>query len=81
MTRVDQIVHMKTCIFIVGDRNSGKTSTVRSLTGCSGNGLWTVRSLRMRRVRAFVVLTAITELGGNNHPPDDFPNSLEKSLG
>jgi ABC-type branched-subunit amino acid transport system ATPase component len=65
---------MKTCIFIVGDRGSGKTSTVKSLTGCSRNGLWTVRDLRNRSVRAFVLLSAVTEFGGEENPPDEFPS-------
>ncbi|MDO8727118.1 MAG: hypothetical protein Q7J35_13700 [Candidatus Methanoperedens sp.] len=69
---------MKTCIFIVGDRRSGKTSTIKSLTGCSRNGLWTVRSLNKKPLMAFVVLSAITELGGNENPPNKFPDSLEK---
>jgi hypothetical protein len=35
-----------------------------------------VRNLHNRDIRAFVILSALTELGGN--PPDDFPNSLER---
>lgn len=68
---------MKTCIFIVGDRDSGKTSIVKSLTGCSKNGLWYVRTLSNKRLSAFVLLSAITEFGGKKNPPHKFPKSLE----
>ena len=71
---------MKTCIFIVGDRNSGKTSTVRSLTGCNSSRLWIVKNLKGRPIKAFVLQKAITEFGGKKHPPNKFPASFEQKF-
>ncbi len=76
---------MKTCIFIVGDKNSGKTSLIRSLTGVGikKGRLWEVRKLNRKLINAFVILSAITELGvkKHNHTPNNFPDSLETQFG
>ena len=69
---------MKTCIFIVGDRDSGKTSMVRSLTGVTREGVWKVKNMQGIERKAFVLTSAITERGAKYNPPDKFPISLEE---
>lgn len=70
---------MKTCIFVVGARNAGKSSIVRALTGFGGRGgLWNVRNKRGTQLSAFVILSAVTELGGRRHSPNTFPETIER---
>ena len=70
---------MNTCIFVVGTRDAGKTSMIRSLTGCGFKArLWNVRNKQQKKLRAFVITSAITEISGRKNPPDKFPKSLEK---
>ena len=72
---------MKTCIFIVGDRHSGKTSIVRSLTGVTREGLWDVKNRQGTERKALVLVSAITERCARENPPNKFPSSIEKEFG
>jgi hypothetical protein len=70
----------KICIFIVGNRGGGKTSTISAMTGCRREGVWNVRSLAGRPLKALVLLSAITERGAKDNPPTEFPDSLESAF-
>ncbi len=53
---------MKTAIFIIGEYVSGKTSTIRALTGITGqNYRWEVRTLGGRKIWALVITSALQE--------------------
>ena len=74
---------MKTCIFIVGDINSGKTSMVRSLTGITREGIWKVKNTQGTERNALVLTSALSERKpcGRNKKPENFPNFLEEEFG
>ncbi len=72
---------MKTAIFVIGEKNSGKTSVIRALTGQSGNNhCWYVMSRKRRKIPAFVITSALQEDKGTKKIPlnDDFLKNLEK---
>ena len=76
---------MKTCIFIVGDKSAGKSSTVRSLTGYGKSTkriIWNLRKDNGDIITSFIVNSAITELKPQTqeHLPQNFPDSLEKQF-
>jgi len=74
---------MKTCIFIVGDRSSGKSTIIKRLTKCNEEGVWDVQSKSSEPLTAFVLLSAIAERGlkKKKHYPYNFPSSLEEEKG
>jgi hypothetical protein len=67
----------KRCIFVIGARNSGKTSVIHGLTGCGVEGLWNVRGRGNNALKALVLLSAITERGDIVKDPAKFPKSVE----
>jgi GTPase SAR1 family protein len=71
----------KYALFVVGERNSGKSTLIRSLTGCARNKVYNVRSLNGQPLRAFVSLSSPQEMGMLNHPPQNFPQSIETKYG
>ena len=71
----------KYALFIVGERGSGKSTLIRSLTGCGRNRVYNVRTLSGQPLRAFVSLSSPQEMGMSNHPPQNFPQSIENKYG
>jgi len=71
----------KYALFIVGERGSGKSTLIRSLTGCGRNKVYNVKSLSGQPLRAFVSLSSPQEMGMSNHPPQNFPRSIEDKYG
>lgn len=59
----------KYALFIVGERESGKSTLIRSLTGCGRNTVYNAKSLGGRTLRAFVFLSSPQEMGASNYPP------------
>ncbi|MGD0330097.1 MAG: hypothetical protein ABSB40_06570 [Nitrososphaeria archaeon] len=73
---------MKTAIFLVGDYNSGKSSIVRALTGCSRARIWKVINASGRKINALVILSTFQENPIKAIiPPEDLPNELERQYG
>jgi len=70
-------VKKKYALFIVGERNSGKSTLIRSLTGCSKSKIYYVKSLSGNTLRAFVILSSPQEMGASRYPPQNFPKSIE----
>jgi len=68
----------KFAIFVVGPLNSGKSTTIRSLTGCPRCRTWNLRSLGGTPLRAFVILSAPQEMGLSKYPPGRFPQAIEE---
>lgn len=76
----DDVV-MKYAIFVVGERKSGKSTILRSLTGLwamKRGQVWRVRSLDGRPLWAFVIHSSPQELGMSRYPPNDFPEAFER---
>jgi len=73
--------NMKYALFIVGERSSGKSTLIRSLTGCGRNKVYNVKTLSGQPLRAFVSLSSPQEMGMSNHPPQNFPRSIEDEYG
>jgi len=71
----------KYALFIIGLRGSGKSTLIRSLTGCSKNRVWNVKTLSGQPLRAFVSLSSPQELGMSNYPPSIFPQCIERRYG
>jgi len=71
----------KYALFVVGERGSGKSTLIRSLTGCGRNKVYNVKSLGGQTLRAFVSLNSPQEMGMSNHPPHNFPQSIENKYG
>ena len=69
----------KYAIFIVGERGSGKSTLIRSLTGY-GKRLWRVKSLSNRDIWAFIIHQSPQELSMRKYPPEDFPNAFERQF-
>ena len=68
---------MKTCILIIGNSWTGKTSIIRALTGCGRSGLWNVKSKRGDSKKALVIMGSPQEINKKKHSPENFPKSLE----
>ena len=75
------IENKKYALFIVGERDSGKSTLIRSLTGCGRNRVYNVKTLNWQPLRAFVSLSSPQEMGMSNHPPQNFPQSIEIKYG
>jgi len=71
------VTKKKYALFIVGERNSGKSTLIRSLTGCARNKVCNVKTLSGQPLRAFVSLSSPQEMGMSNYPPQSFPQSIE----
>jgi len=71
----------KYVLFIVGERDSGKSTLIRSLTGCGRNKVYNVRTLNGQPLRVFVSLSSPQEMGMSRHPPQNFPQSIENKYG
>jgi GTPase SAR1 family protein len=72
----------KYALFIVGERNSGKSTLIRSLTGCWKSKVYNVRTLSGQPLRAFVSLSSPQEMGmSKKHPPHKFLQSIEEKYG
>jgi len=67
----------KYALFIIGERDAGKSTLIRSLTGCGRNKVYNVKTLSGQPLRAFVSLNSPQEMGMSNHPPQNFPQSIE----
>ena len=70
----------KYALFIIGERNSGKSTLIRSLTGYGRKRLWRVKSLGGRNLWAFIIHQSPQEMGMNKYPPKTFPDSLEQQF-
>jgi GTPase SAR1 family protein len=75
------VIDKKYALFIVGERNSGKSTLIRSLTGCGRNKVYNIRTLSGQPLKAFVSLSSPQEMGMSNHPPQNFPQSIEDKYG
>jgi len=75
------VIDEKYALFIVGERNSGKSTLIRSLTGCGRNKVYNIRTLSGQPLKAFVSLSSPQEMGMLNHPPQNFPQSIEDKYG
>jgi len=75
------VIDKKYALFIVGERNSGKSTLIRSLTGCGRNKVYNIRTLSGQPLKAFVSLSSPQEMGMLNHPPQNFPQSIEDKYG
>jgi len=71
------MVDEKYALFIVGERNSGKSTLIRSLTGCGRSKVYNVRTLSGQPLRAFVSLNSPQEMGMLYNPPYNFPQTIE----
>lgn len=71
-------IQTKLAVFVIGPLDSGKSTIIRSLTGCPGNRVWNVRSLGGQPLRAFEVLSSPQEMGLSNYPPENFPQAIEE---
>lgn len=71
----------KYVLFIVGEGKSGKSSLIRSLTGCGRNKVYNVKNTSGKPLRAFVSLNAPQEMGMKRHSPQNFPKSIEDKYG
>lgn len=71
----------KYALFIVGERGSGKSTFIRSLTDCGRNKIYNVKTLNGQPLRAFVSINSPQEMGMSNHPPQSFPQSIENKYG
>lgn len=67
----------KSVIFVVGESSSGKSTFIRSLTGCGRNKVHNVKNIRGHSLRAFASLNAPQEMGMRRHSPQNFPESIE----
>ena len=68
----------KYAIFIIGNRGSGKTTLIRALTGVGRFKFpWNLRKLNGQPMKAFVLSSAIQEMGMRRYPPSTFPNNIE----
>jgi energy-coupling factor transporter ATP-binding protein EcfA2 len=74
---------MKYAIFIVGNRKSGKSTIIRSLTGL-GRRLrgraWNVRARNGQPLKALILHSSPQELDAGKYPPTDFPDAFEREL-
>ena len=68
-------------IFILGYQGSGKSSIIRALTGSRQIELRDLRSINGRLLPVLVNLRSPQERGCEDHPPDSFPESIEKLAG
>jgi GTPase SAR1 family protein len=71
----------KYVLFVVGEDKSGKSSLIRSLTGCGRNKVYNVKNTSGKPLRAFVSLNAPQEMGMKRHSPQNFPKSIEDKYG
>ncbi len=71
---------MKTCIFVIGDSDSGKSSVIRALTGCWRGGIRVLRTLSKKPIRILVVIGSLQEMVCKKFPPDKFLSELEKKF-
>jgi len=71
----------KYVLFVVGEGGSGKSSLIRSLTGCGRNKVYNVKNIGGKTLRAFVSLNAPQEMGMQKHSPQNFPKSIEDEYG
>ena len=72
---------MKHAIFVIGERKSGKSTIIRSLTGMGRRKrgeVWRVKSLDGQPLRAFIIHSSPQELGVGKYPPDNFPDAFER---
>jgi GTPase SAR1 family protein len=67
----------KYVLFVVGEGYSGKSSLIRSLTGCGRNKIYNVKNMSGKPLKAFVSLNAPQEMGMKTHSPQNFPRSIE----
>jgi len=75
---------MKYAVFVIGERKSGKSTLIRSLTGCGGRRagrIWRVKSLSGQPLKALIIDSSPQELGMSTYPPHDFPQAFEKKFG
>jgi GTPase SAR1 family protein len=72
---------IKYVLFIVGEVRSGKSSLIRSLTGCGRNKVYNVKNTSGKLLKAFVSLNAPQEMGMQRHSPQNFPKSIEDKYG
>jgi len=72
-------LNKKYAIFIVGERGSGKSTLIRSLTGYRKR-LWRVKSLSNRDLWAFIIHQSPQELGMHKYPPENFPSAFERKF-
>ena len=68
-------------IFILGYQGSGKSSIIRALTGSRQIELRDLRSIDGRLLPVLVNLRSPQERSCEDHPPDSFPESIEKLVG
>ena len=72
---------MKSALFIIGQRESGKSTLIRSLTGIGRRkkGVpWKLKSLGGAEIKALIVLSSPQELGmTEKHAPKNFPEYFE----
>jgi energy-coupling factor transporter ATP-binding protein EcfA2 len=68
----------KTAIFVIGQRSSGKSTIIRSLTGVGRNKVHKVKNNKGEYVRAFAFLMSIQEIGMTKYPPASFLEQIEK---
>ncbi len=73
---MDQVI-----IFILGYGSSGKSTLIRALTGARQIGIYLLRSNDDHIIRALVNHSSPQERGCEDHPPDDFPSSIEELAG
>lgn len=74
---------MKYAIFVIGERDSGKSTLIRSLTGISvarKGKLWRIKSRSAQPMKAFVLLSAPQEMSVKKYSPNDFPQKLEQEF-
>jgi len=75
---------MKYAIFIIGERKSGKSTIIRSLTGCGRRKkreVWRVMSLSGQRLKAFIVHSSPQEMSVTKYPPNNFLQAFENEFG
>jgi GTPase SAR1 family protein len=71
----------KAAIFVIGDGHFGKSTLIRSLTGAARNQVYNVKNENGQLLRIFVSFNSPQEMGMNNHPPTDFPETIEEKYG
>src|SRR5208337_221676 len=67
----------KYAIFVVGEGRTGKSSLIRSLTGCGRNMVYNLKKIDGTVLKAFVSLNSPQEMGMDNYPPETFPKTIE----
>lgn len=72
----------KYAIFIIGNRNSGKSTLIRALTGIHWTKApWHLKKLNNQPINAFVCVSAPQEKDPVDFPPNQFPMCFEDEYG